>query len=47
MDIQGNLDLLVAYANKIALGLSMKEHAVNERMIEQEGRTAYCTPPFR
>jgi hypothetical protein len=47
MDIQGNLDLLVAYANKIALGLSMKEHAVNERMIEQEGRTVYCTPPLR
>lgn len=43
MDIQGNLDLLVAYANKIALGLSMKEHAINERMIEQEGRTVYCT----
>ena len=29
MDIQDNLDLLVAYANKIALGLSMKEHAIN------------------
>jgi hypothetical protein len=47
MDSQGNIDLLIAYANKIALGLSMKEHAVNERMIDLEGRTIYCTSPSR
>jgi hypothetical protein len=41
--MQNNIDLLVAYANKIALALSIKEHAVNEIMIEQQGRTIYGT----
>lgn len=39
--MQNNIDLMVAYANKIALGLAMKEHAVNQKTIEQEGRTVY------
>ena len=43
MDIQSDIDLLAAYANKLALCLSMKEHAINERLIEREGRTLYCT----
>ena len=43
MDIQSDIDLLAAYANKLALCLSMKEHAINERLIESEGRTLYCT----
>lgn len=31
--MQNSIDLLIAYANKIAFGLSLKEHAVNQMMI--------------
>jgi hypothetical protein len=43
MDIQSDIDLLAAYANKLALGLAMKQHAINEKMIDREGNTLYCT----
>lgn len=31
--MQSSIDLLMAYANKIAFGLAIKEQAVNERTI--------------
>lgn len=31
--MQSKMDLVLAYANKIAFGLAIKEHSVNEKMI--------------